>query len=226
MAATTLTTKEASHFQAHTTKEASHFQAHTSKEASHFQAHTSKASTTKDTSLQLQLETSSFSHTTHNPSSSQLTPDDTSLRADTSRQQTMTPINQTCHEIDVSHYVPADDVADLLSQSVMVNPDHDPFDAELIREFLAGLERPIESYPTYHAVNESLPAFRVRNKVPLGRFFLPFKHTFTLFNSTLTMFYQPNKPSYFTQQNIYMFGHPRLCVSHNYHPCRVFPTSL
>ena len=78
-------------------------------------------------------------------------------------------LNQTCHEIDVTNYHLEDDLLqDLLSQSVIVNPYSDPFDADLIEEFLGRLEVPIEKYSNYHRVDSDMPAMKAKRTVQLG----------------------------------------------------------
>ena len=80
-------------------------------------------------------------------------------------------VNQSCHEIDTTNYVPVDDevTANLLSQSVLVETKGaDPFDEQLIARFLTSLETPITCYPNFYRLEEELPHFAVDTAICIG----------------------------------------------------------
>lgn len=95
-------------------------------------------------------------------------------------------MNQTCHEIDVTCYM-QDETQDLLSQSVMINPYNDPFDSELITEFLNNLEKPIVLYPNYHFYPEEMPVIKAKKSLLIGKSCMIFK-CLILFDSKTLQF--------------------------------------
>ena len=80
-------------------------------------------------------------------------------------------VNQSCHEIDTTNYVPVEDevTANLLSQSVLVDTQGpDPFDEQLIARFLTSLEIPITCYPNFYRLDDQLPNFVVDTAILVG----------------------------------------------------------
>ena len=80
----------------------------------------------------------------------------------------LTLFNQTCHEIDTKDYRAKDDAAELLSQSIAVNPYNDPFDSELLDQFLCELEVPLDAHPAYRRIPGSMPALKTKCTIILG----------------------------------------------------------
>jgi hypothetical protein len=99
-------------------------------------------------------------------------------------------LNQTCHEIDVTHYEAPEDAVQQLQMSIMVDP-HDPFDDAQIARFLANLERPVDNFPNYHEVPGEMPSIEANRALSLGKCFIKILYTrkyslgkFSLFSLT------------------------------------------
>lgn len=91
-------------------------------------------------------------------------------------------INQTCHEIDITNYLPPDadeKTANMHSMSIALDPN-DPFDEALIEQFLSRLPQPISTYPQYTRIHENMPDITNHCAIKLGGYSIVCKQYFTL----------------------------------------------
>ncbi|XP_074641386.1 uncharacterized protein LOC141899120 isoform X2 [Tubulanus polymorphus] len=79
-------------------------------------------------------------------------------------------LNMTCHEVDISAYTPPDldgHEQKVMSESIMINPKN-PFDLNLIANFLANLDEPLNNYENYIECVGLLPQIRTKDGLILG----------------------------------------------------------
>lgn len=80
--------------------------------------------------------------------------------------------NQSTHVIDMSAYVAPDmdeKTEQLLSMSIHIVENKDPFDQEERECILNNLSTPLHHYDNYNSIDEYMPGVRKGNILPLGR---------------------------------------------------------